>query len=192
MFRAICIKNHDNIKKGEIVRAWQSLNMNMHYWKGMKLKRNVEETFFYKHFCVFKNSYSIEKPGVKRRFRKPKADYLNVTFKNISDDMLVLLYNCVFSYIEQVRQISPELILTFSYSIVTTLEKLEYLYKVLPPERFKEAIMHSEEVFREIYKTALGIEIESTPTAEDYEMLLKGFKADNDILVSFFNQLNKS
>lgn len=191
MFRGICIKRCDGFQKGEVVNAWQGFGTRIYFFRGFKFGLNMPAKRFEEHFMAFRNYYIVEKPPIKRRFRKPKPCYLKVEFKDISDALLVDLYNYVFSYIELTRQISPELIQTFSYSIVSTLEKLEFLYTVLPEFKFIEAIKDAEQVFLGIYKTALSIEIEALPKTEDYNQLLENFKQENMILGSFFKQLNE-
>ena len=101
---------------------------------------------------------------------------MRIEFKDISDRLLVDLYNYIFSYLELTKQISPELIQTFNYSIVSTLEKLEFLYTVLPETKYLEAIKDAEQVFAGIYKTAISIELETLPKMEDYNQLLENFK----------------
>lgn len=190
MFRAICIRGHNGIIKGEIVRVWQDFNKNVHYQKGLKIGFNIPRDEFYEHFIEFRNYYIVEKPEIKRRFRKPKKDYLRVEFRNISDEILIQIYNCAISYVELTKQVNPDLIQTFNYSIVSTLEKLEYFYRTLPTPKFIEAVTYSEQVFKGIYKTALNLDL--TAQSENYEELLKGFKGENDILATFFEQLNKN
>lgn len=191
MVRAICIKRCDVFQKGEVVKAWQGFGNKIYFFRRFKFGFNMPQARFEEHFVAFRNYYIVEKPPIKRRFRKPKACYLKVEFKNISDALLVDLYNNIFSYIELTRQISPELIQTFSYSIVSTLEKLEFLYTVLPEEKFLEAIKDAEQVFLGIYKTALSIEVEALSAEKDYNQLLENFKQENMIIGSFFKQLNE-
>ena len=163
MFRAICIRGHNGIIKGEIVRVWQDFNKNVHYQKGLKIGFNIPRDEFYEHFIEFRNYYIVEKPEIKRR---------------------------AISYVELTKQVNPDLIQTFNYSIVSTLEKLEYFYRTLPTPKFIEAVTYSEQVFKGIYKTALNLDL--TAQSENYEELLKGFKGENDILATFFEQLNKN
>ena len=191
MVRAICIKRCDVFQKGEVVKAWQGFGNKIYFFRRFKFGFNMPQARFEEHFVAFRNYYIVEKPPIKRRIRKPKACYLKVEFKNISDALLVDLYNNIFSYIELTRQISPELIQTFSYSIVSTLEKLEFLYTVLPEEKFLEAIKDAEQVFLGIYKTALSIEVEALSAEKDYNQLLENFKQENMIIGSFFKQLNE-
>lgn len=191
MFRAICIKRSDRFKKGEIVKAWQGFGSGIHYYKGHRFSLNTPEEKFDEYFVPFKNYYIVEKPPIKRRFRKPKRNFLKVEFKDISDDLLVALYNNVFSYIEAIKQITPELLFTFSYSIVSTLEKLECLYHALPPEQFLEAVEDSEQVFLGIYKTALSIELETLPSFKTHNEMLENFKQENAILKNFYDDLNR-
>lgn len=190
MFRAICIKNCDNFTKGEVVNVWQGFGK-IYFFRGFKFGLNISQSRFEEHFSAFRNYYVVEKPPIKRRFRKPKATYLRVEFNNISDALLVDLYNYIFSYLELTKQINPELIQTFNYSIVSTLEKLEFLYTVLPEQKYLEAIKDAEQVFLGIYKTALSIEMEALPKMEDYNQLLENFKQENMILGSFFKEMNK-
>ena len=190
MFRAICIKRCDSFEKGEVVNAWQGFGK-IYFFRGLKFGLNMSQKRFEEHFTAFRNYYIIEKQPIKRRFRKPKPCYLRVEFRDISDALLVDLYNYVFSYLELVKQINPELIQTFNYSIVSTLEKLEFLYTVLPELKYLEAIKDTQQVFLGIYKTALSIELETLPKMEDYNQLLENFKQENMILGSFFKELNK-
>lgn len=191
MFRAICIKKCDTFRKGEVVKVWQGFGTSIHFYKGLKFGLNMEQKRFEEHFMVFRNYYIVEKPPVKKRFRKPQRSFLKVEFKDISDALLVDLYNYIFSYIELTRQISPELIFTFNYSIISTLEKLEFLYTVLPELKFLDAIKDAEQVFLGIYKTALSIELDALPKSEDYHELYENFKQENQILGKFFEELNK-
>lgn len=191
MFRAICIKKCDDFRKGEVVKAWQGFGTGVHFYKGLKFSVNMSQKKFAEHFVAFRNYYIIEKPPVKRRFRRPKPSFLRIEFKDIPDALLIELYNHIFSYIELTKQISPELIQTFNYSVVSTLEKLEFLYTVLPQYKFQEAIKDAEKVFEGIYKTALSIELDLLPKAEDYQQLYENFKNENEILKNFFDTLNK-
>lgn len=191
MFKAICIKSYEGIRKGELINAWYGLNNKIYYFRGFKLNLSMTQETFEKHFMSFNNYYVVEKPEVKRRFRKPKKEYLRVEFRAIPEKLLIELYNNVFSYIELSKQIDPGLIQTFSYSIVTTLEKLEHLYTVLPGDKFLEAVRSAEQVFRGMYKTALSIEISIIPGEESHEQLLRQFKEDAAIVGSFFKELNK-
>lgn len=191
MFRAICIKKCEDFRKGEVVKAWQGFGTGIHFYRGLKFSVNMSQKKFTEHFMAFRNYYIIEKPPVKKRFRRPKPSYLRIEFKEISDALLVDLYNHVFSYLELTKQISPELIQTFNYSVVSTLEKLEFLYTVLPEHKFLEAIKDAEQVFEGIYKTALSIELDLLPKAEDYQQLYENFKKENEILKNFFEELNK-
>ena len=104
---------------------------------------------------------------------------------------MVELYNHVFSYIELIKQVNKELIFTFNYSIVSTLEKLEFLFNTLPNDQFIEAVKDAEQVFLGIYKTALSLEVEALPKQTDYNQLLENFKQENMILGTFFDELNK-
>lgn len=191
MFRAICIKKCDEFRKGEVVKAWQGFGTSIHFYRGLKFGLNMSQQRFEEHFAAFRNYYIVEKPPLKKRFRRPKQSFLRVEFKDISDAMLVDLYNYVFSYLEITKQISPDLILTFNYSIVSTLEKLEFLYTVLPEPKFLEAVKDAEQVFLGIYKTALSIEMDMLPKAQDYQQLYENFKMENQILGKFFEELNK-
>lgn len=191
MFKAICIKPYKQIRKGEIVKGVQLFNGNIMYFKGLKVEFNMLLEEFNTRFIPLRAYYIVEKPDIKRRFRRPKKDFLRVDFPEASEDVLINLYCHAFSYIELVRQIQPELILTFNYSIVSTLEKLEHLYKILPICKFNEAVIDAEQVFKGIYNTAISIEIEALPKEEDYNRLLEGFKMDNAILGRFFIELNK-
>lgn len=190
MLKAICIKSYRGMIKGEIINVWYGFNGNIHYFKGLKPYFNMLEGDFKTYFTSFDNYYVVEKPEIKRRFRKPKKDYLRVEFKNISTRALVALYNHVFSYIELTKQIDEGLIKTFSYSIVTTLEKLQHLYTILPEDKFLEAVASAEQVFKGMYKTALSIDISLMSRPENYDQLLKQFKEDTNIVGSFFNELN--
>jgi len=190
MFWAICIKKCDQFNKGEVVKAWQGFGK-IYFFRGFKFGLNMSKERFEEHFTIFRNYYIVEKPPIKKRFRKPKPCYLRVEFKDISEALLVDLYNYVFSYLELTKQISPELIQSFNYSIISTLEKLEFLYTVLPEEKYLEAIKDAEQVFLGIYKTALSIELEALPKMEDYNQLLENFKQENMIIGSFFKQLNE-
>lgn len=190
MLKAICIKSYRGIIKGEVINTWYGFNGNIHYLKGFKPYFNMPETDFKTYFTSFNNYYVVEKPEIKRRFRKPKKDYLRVEFRGISASTLVALYNHVFSYIELTKQIDEGLIKTFSYSIVTTLEKLQQLYMILPDDKFLEAVQSAEQVFKGMYKTALGIDISLMSKPENHEQLLKQFKEDVNIMGSFFNELN--
>ncbi len=191
MFKAICIKSYNGIRKGEIINAWYGFNNNIYYFKGFKINLNMTHKEYEQHFMNFTNYYIVAKPEIKRRFRKPKQEYLRVEFRHIPQPLLVELYNCVFSYIELSKKIDPGLIQTFSYSIITTLEKLQHLYTVLPEDKFLEAVRSAEQVFKGMYKTALSIEISLLPRSEDYEQLLKQFKEDAEIVGGFFKELNK-
>lgn len=192
MFRAICIKNGEKIRKGEIVKAVQGFGPGIHYYKGCRFSLNTPTEKFNEYFVPFRDHYVVEKPPKKRMFsRKPKRCFLKVEFRNIPDDMLVALYNHVFSYIELIRQVSAELVLTFSYSIVSTLERLEYLYYHLQPKDFLEAVKDSEQVFLGIYKTALSIELEMIPKLQAHNELLENFKQENAILKNFYDDLNR-
>ncbi|WP_054742251.1 hypothetical protein [Cellulosilyticum ruminicola] len=190
MVKAICIKSYKGMKKGEIINAWYGFNGNVHYFKGFKPYFNILESDYKTYFTSFNNYYVVEKPEIKRRFRKPKKDYLRVEFRNISPQALVSLYNHVFSYIELTKQIDEGIVKTFSYSIVTTLEQLEQLYTILPEDKFLEAVISAEQVFKGMYKTALGIDIALMSKPENYEQLLKQFKKDVNIVGNFFNELN--
>ncbi len=191
MFRAICIKKCDEFRKGEVVKAWQGFGTRIHFFRGFKFGFNMSQKRFEEHFTAFRNYYVVEKPPIKKRFRRPKKSYLQVEFKDISDELLVDLYNHVFSYLELIKKMSPELILTFNYSIISTLEKLEFLYTILPEPEYLEAIKDAEQVFQGIYKTALSIELDMLPKAEDYHELYENFKNENQILGKFFEELNK-
>lgn len=192
MLRAICIKDSDNFQKGEIVKAVQGFGPGIHYYKGCRFNLNASREEFEKHFMPFKNSYSIEKPPKQRYFRRPKRCFMNVVFRDISDEHLVILYNCIFSYVELVRQMSPDLIQTFNYSIVSTIEKLEYLYYQLPIQSFIEAVQDSEDVFIGIYKTATSIEREIIPKIQNHDEILESFKQENAILKNFYEELNSN
>ena len=191
MFRAICIKKCEDFRKGEIVKAWQGFGTGVHFYKGFKFSINMSQKKFTEHFMPFKSYYIIEKPPIKRRFRKPKPSFARIEFKEIPDHLLVELYNHIFSYLELTKQMSPELIQTFNYSVVSTLEKLEFLYTVLPEYKFEEAIQDASKVFEGIYKTALSIELDLLPKEEDYQQLYENFKNENEILKNFFDTLNK-
>ena len=191
MFKAICIKRYKDFRKGDIIRVGYGFNNKMYYIKGFKIGFDLLKEAFEENFLSFDNYFVVEKPALKRRFRKPKKQQLKVSFNGISEEALKTLYNCVFSYIELARQIDPSLITTFSYSIVSTLEQLEQLYTVLTEQQFIEAIKSAEQVFKGLYKTALSIEISVLPTAEEHEKLLDMFKEDSNIVGSFFKELNK-
>lgn len=191
MFRAICIKKCEDFLKGEVVKAWQGFGTGIHFYRGLKFGVNMSQKKFEEHFVAFRNYYVIEKPPIKKRFRRPKPSFLRIEFKGISDALLVDLYNHIFSYLELTKQISPELIQTFNYSVVSTLEKLEFLYTVLPEYKFLEAIKDAEKVFEGIYKTALSIELDLLPKTENYHQLYENFKKENEILRNFFDELNK-
>jgi len=62
---------------------------------------------------------------------------------------------------------------------------------VLPEYKFLEAVKDAEKVFEGIYKTALSIELDLLPKAEDYQQLYENFKNENEILKNFFDELNK-
>lgn len=191
MFRAICIKKCEDFLKGEVVKAWQGFGTGIHFYRGLKFGVNMSQKKFEEHFVAFRNYYVIEKPPIKKRFRRPKPSFLRIEFKGISDALLVDLYNHIFSYLELTKQISPELIQTFNYSVVSTLEKLGFLYTVLPEYKFLEAIKDAEKVFEGIYKTALSIELDLLPKTENYHQLYENFKKENEILRNFFDELNK-
>lgn len=192
MFRAICIKNGQKIKKGEIVKAFQGFGSGIHYYKRGRFSLNTPTEKFNEFFVPFRDHYVVEKPSKKRWFsKKPKRCFLKVEFRNIPDQLLIALYNHVFSYIELIRQVSPELVMTFSYSIVSTLERLEYLYYHLSEKEFLEAVQDSEQVFLGIYKTALSIEIEMLPKLQAHNELLENFKQENAILKNFYDDLNR-
>lgn len=189
-FKAICIKGGEGINQGDIVKAWKGFSY-MYYRKGLRFKVGMELEEFWEHFVCLNSYYIVEKPIMKRRFRRPKKQFLRIEFPNIPEEQLILLYNCVFSYIELIKQKNPELIQTFNYSIVSTLEKLEYLYGVLSPYEFKEAVKDSEQVFKGIYKTAISLELQAFPEQMNYNQMLESFKVDNRILSEFFKELNK-
>lgn len=190
MVQAICIKNCEGINKGEIVKAWQVWGR-VHFYKGFRVGINLTKQKFEEHFTGFNSYYIVEKLPQKRRFRKPKQVYLRVDFRGISKTLLVELYNHVFSYIELIKQVNKELILTFNFSIVSTLEKLEFLYSSLPEQKFHEAIKEAEKVFIGIYNTALSLEAQALPKETDYNRLLAEFKQDTSIISSFFDELNR-
>lgn len=189
-FKAICIKGGEDITQGDIVKAWKGFSL-MYYRKPFRFKVGMTPEEFWEHFVCLNPYYIVEKPTIKRRFRRPKKQFLRVEFPNISEEQLILLYNCVFSYIELIKQKNPELIQTFNYSIVSTLEKLEYLYGVLSPYEFREAVKDSEQVFKGIYKTAISLELQMFPENMNYDQMLQSFKVDNRILGEFFKELNK-
>lgn len=191
MFQAICIKRSDTFKKGEVVKVVRGFGPGIHCYRGCRFSLNTPEEKFNECFMPFKNTFIVEKPPKKRYFRKPKKCFLKVEFKGISDEVLCELYNCAFSYIELIKRMSPELILTFSYSIASTLERLEYLYYNLPAEDFLEAVRDSEQVFAGVYKTALTIELEVIPKLQDHNELLESFKQENAILKNFYDDLNR-
>ena len=191
MYKAICIKRYKNFNKGDMIKVAYSFGDKIYYLKGFKVGYNLSREEFETYFLSFNNYFIVAKPDLKRRFRKPKPQQLKVVFNNISEKALKELYNNVFSYIELSRQIDPGLIISFNYSIVSTLEKLQSLYTVLSEEKFIEAVRSSEQVFRGLYKTALGIDISSEATSKNYEKVLKQFQQDSDILGSFFEELNK-
>ena len=189
-FKAICIKGGEDITQGDIVKAWKGFSR-MYYRKPFRFKVGMTPEEFWEHFVCLNRYYIVEKPTIKRRFRRPKKQFLRVEFPNISEEQLILLYNCVFSYIELIKQKNPELIQTFNYSIVSTLEKLEYLYGVLSSYEFREAVKDSEQVFKGIYKTAISLELQMFPENMNYNQMLESFKVDNQILGEFFKELNK-
>lgn len=189
-FKAICIKGGEGITQGDIVKAWKGFSL-MYYRKGLRFKVGMTLEEFWEHFVCLNSYYTVEKPTIKRRFRRPKKQFLRVEFPNISEEQLILLYNCVFSYIELIKQKNPELIQTFNYSIVSTVEKLEYLYGVLSPYEFREAVKDSEQVFKGIYKTAISLELQAFPENMNYNQMLESFKVDNRILGEFFKEINK-
>lgn len=190
-FKAICIKGGEGIAQGDIVKAWKSFNI-MFYRKAFRFKVGMSPEQFWEHFVCLNRYYIVEKPTIKRRFRRPKKQFLRVEFPNISEEQLILLYNYAFSYIELIKQKNPDFIQTFNYSIVSTLEKLEYLYGVLSPYEFNEAVKDSEQVFKGIYKTAISLELQTFPQNMNYSQMLQNFKVDNQILGEFFKELNKS
>ena len=181
-FKAICIKGGEGIAQGDIVKAWKSFNI-MFYRKAFRFKVGMSPEQFWEHFVCLNRYYIVE---------RPKKQFLRVEFPNISEEQLILLYNYAFSYIELIKQKNPDLIQTFNYSIVSTLEKLEYLYGVLSPYEFNEAVKDSEQVFKGIYKTAISLELQTFPQNMNYSQMLQNFKVDNQILGEFFKELNKS
>ena len=189
-FKAICIKGGEGIAQGEIVKAWKSYNR-IYYRKTFRFKVSISPEKFWEHFACLNRYYIVEKPAIKRRFLRPKKQFLRVEFPNISEQQLILLYNCAFSYIELIKQKNPALIETFNYSIVSTLEKLEYLYQNISPYEFNEAVKDSEQVFKGIYKTAISLELQTFPQTMNQSQLLESFKLDNQILGEFFKELNK-
>ncbi len=148
MFKAICIKGYGGVFQGELVKAKKGFNGNMHYYRNFRIKKTIPQEVFEEYFLPFNHYYIVEKPLKKRFLRKPKRQFMRAEFRGVDERTLIKLYSCVFSYIEMVKQKNPELIQTFNYSIVTTLEKLEYLYKVLPQSEFLVAIADSEQVFK--------------------------------------------
>lgn len=191
MLHAICIKHCDGFQKGDVVKAWQGFGNRIYFFSKRKFGFNMSPDRFEAHFVAYRNYYIIEKPPIKKRFRKPKRCYQKIEFKGISDRVLIELYNHVFSYIELTRQISPIIIQAFSYSIISTLERLEFLYRTLPESQYLEAINDAEQVFTGVYKTALGIEIQTLPSMGSDEQLLENFRQENKIIGSFFKQLNE-
>ena len=103
-FKAICIKGYEGISAGETVIAWQR-NTKIYYYKGFSFKLNMPQEVFWKHFVNLNPYYVVEKPPIKRRFRRPKRQELHVHFEGISESDLICLYNCAFGYIELVKQI---------------------------------------------------------------------------------------
>ncbi len=190
MVRAICIKSCQGANKGDVVKAWKRFG-NVYFFRGIKQRSKMQPEQFEEYFTGFKNYYIVDKAPVKRRFRKPKPGILRVEFRGITETVLVELYNHVFSYIELTKQVNKELIFTFNYSIVSTLEKLEFLFNTLPHDQFIEAVKDAEQVFLGIYKTALSLEVEALPKQADYNQLLENFKQENMILGTFFDELNK-
>lgn len=191
MFKAICIKKYGDFVKGDVVRAWKGFGNNIYFYKGVNIKINISEPEFMAHFTIFRRVYIIEQPPTKKRFQKPRKNFYNADFREVPENLLIEMYRYIFSYIEQTKQINPELILTFSFSIVSTLEKLKQLYKILTPEEFLEAVKSSEQVFLGIYKTALGMEIERELGSEGVKGQFEEFKSDNEILGNFYKELNK-
>lgn len=190
MVRAICIKSCEAANKGDVVKAWKRFGK-VYFFRGIKQRSKMLPERFEEHFTGFKNYYIVDKAPVKRRFRKPKPSILRVEFRGVTETVLVELYNHVFSYIELIKQVNKELIFTFNYSIVSTLEKLEFLFNTLPNDQFIEAVKDAEQVFLGIYKTALSLEVEALPKQTDYNQLLENFKQENMILGTFFDELNK-
>lgn len=191
MFKAICIKKFSGFYSGEIVKVVKGIGPNVHFYKGCHFSLNTPKEKFEEHFLPFKNYYIVERPPKKIFFFIPKKSFLRVEFKDISDRALQQLYICVFSYIEYIKAISPELIQAFSYSIISTLEKLEYLYPQLTEAEFIEAVQDSEQVFEGIYKTALTMELELIPSLQKQSDVLKQFKQENAILKQFYEDFNK-
>lgn len=190
MFRAICMKQYEHFEPDEIVNVFFSFGkVHIMRIKGLKLSLNLTLTQFEKFFMILRNTYVVEKPPIKKRFRRPKPDYLRVEFKDIPDSLLILLYKKVFSYLERSKQLNVDIIQTFNYSIVSTLEKLEFLYNTLPEAQFIEAVEDAEQVFKGIYETAQSIENEQLSSEENYQQLLENFKQENQILGQFFKEM---
>ena len=183
--KVVCIKDTTNICRGEVVIAFKTFDK-MFYRKGMNVKIAVEPIEFWKNFMVLSPYYIVEKPVVKKRFRKPKKQFLRVEFKGIKDRQLALLYTCAFSYVEYLKKKNPVFIQEFNYSVVSTLEKLEQLYYRLPEHKFDEAIINCEQVFKEIYKMAIDFEGKALNADQDSQELLHDFMVDNKILSEFF------
>lgn len=192
MFRAICMQHYEQFEPDDIVTVFVSFGkVHLMKTKGLKIKFNLTLTQFERFFMILKNSYVVEKPPIKKRFRRPKPCYLRVEFEDISEDVLILLYKKVFSYIERSKRLNVDIIQTFNYSIVSTLEKLEFLYQTLPKAQFIEAVEDAEQVFKGIYETAQSIESEQLPSEENCKQLLENFKQENQILGQFFKEMGK-
>ncbi len=188
--KVVCIKDTTGIFRGEVVVAFKSFNK-MFYKKGMNVKVAVNPIEFWKNFMVLSPYYIVEKPPIKKRFRKPKRQFLKVEFRGIKDRQLALLYTCAFAYVEYLKHESPMFIQEFNYSVVSTLEKLEQLYYKLPEHKFDEAIINCEQVFKEIYKMAIEFESQAINGGNAGQELLNSFMEDNKILSEFFKGMKE-
>ncbi len=189
MQRVICIKSCKPFDKGDVVTAFKFGN-SIRLFSGFSLGWSIEETAFNKHFMPFRSYYIVEKPPVKKRFRPPKRAFLRIEFKDMPEDILREMYNNIYSYLELTKMINNDLIISFNYSIVTTFEKLEYLYDVLTKQEFKEALQDAGKVFEGIYITAVTVQQNSKPSPEEYYKVYDSFKEDNKILAEFFKVIN--
>ena len=187
--KVVCIKNTPNIYKGEIIVAWKIFNR-MFYRRGVNVNIAVDPVEFWKSFMELKPYYIVERQPIKKRFRKPKRQFLRVEFKDISDRQLALLYTCAFVYIDLLKSMNPVFIQEYNYSIVSTVGKLEELYYKLSEYQFDQAIINCEQVFKEIYKMALEFEEKSVNGDKTSKELLDSFMQDNKILSEFFKGMN--
>lgn len=189
--KAICIIPYKDIKLFEVVKVFDIFGrIHLKKLQELKFSFNVSLMQYQKHFLPLIPLYSIQQPIIKKRFRRPKVHYYTAYFYGISDDSLVELAKRVFYYLEMCKQINPELIQTFNYSIESTLKNLEVLFKTLPESQFVEAILDSEQVFKGVYDTALSIESKQISLDEGNQTLLDNFKKNNQIIGQFFNELN--